>query len=269
MKNKSNTSTTSADIKSDYFSTDVAWGMDFSKISDNTVISRSNNGEITCIFSDDTWYLPAFAYSVIDKPKFDFLQFYRTREDHIEDLRVIKKTLLMKMFAKSHSGLPLRLGTLHSHRYTLLLGAKFCQENKIPFKELFVRPDIFENFLEILPSQPRKSIISIIRTLLPINEKERGFPIDGSLLHIAKKKNWKAVKSKQHPIIPSRILLLKYSQYTGVLDEFSENKENIKSILDKCGSDMFYGRTNSTYLHRKPFLSSPAVCAEKKPNPDI
>ncbi|MEE5146549.1 integrase [Pseudomonas alliivorans] len=249
----------STPIKPEYFSTDVALGMDFSRLSEYTVVSRTEQGEILSILSHDTWYLPAFAYSVIDNPKFDFLPFYRSRESCSEDLSLVKKILLMKMFAKSHTDQPLRLATVHTHRYSLLIATKFCHDNNISFKDFLVRPEIFEAFIETLPSNPRKSILSILRTLLSIKESERGFPIDGSLLHIAKNKACTHKKSQQHPIIPSRILLLKYSQYTSALDEFLENKDKIKSILDAGAADFNYGKTASNYTPRKTHFHQPAV----------
>ncbi|MEA1031589.1 integrase [Pseudomonas sp. N-137] len=258
-KSASSASSGSAPIKPEYFSTDVALGMDFSRLSESTVISRTEQGEILSILSHDTWHLPAFAYSVSDNPKFDFLPFYRSRESRSEDLNVVKKILLMKMFGKSHSDQPLRLATVHSHRYAMLIATKFCRDKNISFKDLLVRPEIFENLIEIMPRNSKRNIISILRTLLSIKESERGFPIDGSLLHIAKNKAGKKRKSQQHPIIPSRILLLKYSQYTAVLDEFLENKDNIKSILDAGAADYNYGKSSSLYTPRKLHTHQPAA----------
>jgi len=267
MKNKPTSSVTfdSATIKPEYFSTDIALGMDFSRLSSSTVISRSEQGDILSILSDDTWYLPAFAYSVIDKPKFDFLPFYQSSKSRDDDLSVVKKIFLMKMFAKSHSGQPLRLATVHNHRYTLLIATKFCQEKNILFTDLMVRPDLFEEFINTLSSNPRRGFISILRTLLSIKESERGFTIDGSLLYIANNKNCKTRKSQQHPIIPSRILLLKYAQYNDVVNEFLENKDNIKTILDATAADLNYGKSLSAYKLRKacshPFAELPKATA--------
>ena len=235
-------------INEDNFAHDVYYGMNFQRLTDYTVISRTESGAPFSLFCHDTWYLPAFAYKVNDNPNFNFLPFYRNPETLKENVRVFKRILLMKMFGKSQMGSPLRLASAHAHRFALLRASQFCDETKTSAKDLFINPETFKTLLEKLSINSKKNMISMVRMLCSSSELDRGFPIDGSILAIAQasaKQNRR--KSKQHPIIPSRILLLKYSQYTSFVEEYLANCEKLERIMHAAAINKNYAKVTSDY----------------------
>ena len=234
--------------KPEHLNTDVYYGMSFSRLGPDTVIVRSPSGEIVHRLKDDEWTLAHFAYNVVDNPYFNFLPFYQECDHKAQNAELSKKIFIMKMFSTSqHSGAPLRLATMQGIRFLLAKMVEFCSAKNLNLKTLFNSAEHFKSFHSACSIHLRKSLLTLVRTLSKLENTERGFTLDGQILpYIQKDRKLYKAKSKQFPIIPSRILLLKYEQYQSYLTDFLENFPGIQALLKKAGEDPSYGKSSST-----------------------
>lgn len=238
-------------------STDVFYGMSFARLDSDTVISRSSSGQILSRLKDDIWILENYQYSVVDNPKFDLFPFQQECEHRFSNAETCKKILLIKMFAPNlRTGKPLRLGTVHAIRYLLIRMAEYCAAKNIQVVDVFQTLSRLQDF-QSCKKVKTNNLSGLIRTLSKLKFDDRGFSIDGHILPYLKKSRQKAKNSAQQvPIIPSRILLLKYKQYHSHLDEFAKNYNNIRSFLDLAAGNPFYARGNATGSKAKALMDS-------------
>ncbi|NWL21888.1 integrase [Pseudomonas umsongensis] len=239
--------------KSEYFSTDVYYGMSFARVGPQTVISRSKDGKPISRFVDDEWFLPAFAFNVTDNPYFSFLPFYKDCDFNSHNAEVCKKLFLMKMFSpNSKTGVALRIPSMHVTRHVLLNMAEFCALRKWRLEELFSSVDKFKAFQVSIEHQSKnRALVALVRTLNGMSSDERGFPLDG-LVFPYMQKAAKKIRSEgqQFPIIPSRILLFKYEQYQSYINDFLMCFNNISAFLDRSADNPLYGKHKDT--HKNP-----------------
>ncbi len=235
-----------------FLGTDVFYGMSFARLDSNTVVSRTQNGEILSRLSSDEWILPAFAFHVGDNIYFNFLPFYNVCDHKNHNVETCKKLFIIKMFSKNlKSGRPLRLSTMHS---TLQLLAKIndhCVLHNLKLESIFEEFDLFKNFQEELTPSMNKALVALVRTLNSIDSLERGFPLNGTIFPYMQKAA-KAIRTegKQFPIIPSRILLFKYRQYHAHIDDLLEHHQNLFALLDRAAENPYYGKSNK--IHTNP-----------------
>lgn len=246
--------------------TDLYCGMSFSTLGPDTVIVRSSLGEVVTQLKHDEWFLTQFSYGVADNPHFNFLPFYKECEYRVQNVELCKKIFVIKMFSKSqHSKGPMRLATMHGVQYLLLKMVEFCTENNIKIEDIFSSYQRFISFHTACSDHLKRSLLTLLRTLHNIDVIERGFPMDGQIFPFIQqdRKRYKA-KSRQFPIIPSRILLFKYEQYQSYLTDFLEFFPSIKLFLDCAAKDPSYARGNSSY-YRNNLKTS--FAAGSKPQP--
>jgi hypothetical protein len=231
--------------------------MSFATLGPDTVIVRSSSGHINTQLKHDEWKLEQFALGVADNPHFSFLPFYKECDYRIRNVELSKKIFIMKMFSKGlHSRGPMRLATMHGVQYLLIKMVEFCTEKNIKLEDIFGSFESFKSFHASCSDHLRKSLLTLIRTLNKIDANERGFQIDGQIFPFIQKdrKHYKA-KSRQFPVIPSRILLFKYEQYQSFISDFLELSPNIKNFLDRAARDSSYARSNSSYYRNNPQTS--------------
>lgn len=239
--------------RSEQFSTDVYYGMSFARLGPDTIISRDLDEKIVNRLKDDQWILMGFAYSVVDNPFFDFLPFYTKCEYREHNAELGKKIFIMKMFSANYrSGTTLRIGTMHSIRYLLIRMVEFCKKKNLKLDNIFSSADYLKEFQGTLQPLVNRNLTSLIRTLNKIDSRDRGFELDGTILpymqRIAKQLKY---QGKQFPIIPSRILLLKYEQYQSYLDDFLKFFPQICDFLNKAAANPLYGRNLNAHVNPK------------------
>lgn len=257
MKDSSRTAQTIAGIKRlaafpsqvEYLSTDIYYGMSFARLTPQSVLSRSKEGEPLCRLEDDEWFLPVFAFNVSDNPHFSFLPFYQVCDFQKHNVDICKKIFLMKMFApNSKTGKPLRLASMHMCRWILLKMIEFCGQKNIKIEDVFESFDLFKIFQNSDSPQFNKILVALVRTLNGMSSIERGFPLNGEIFPYMQKEAKRSRKeSQQYPIIPSRILLFKYKQYQSYIADFLERFDNISAFLERAAQNPFYGKHKNTH----------------------
>lgn len=235
-------------LKKAHLDTDAYYGMALSRIRPGLVMSRSIEGSIISVFDDDQWFLPAFAYSVKDNPYFDFLPFRQEGKFSTENVETCKRILSIKMFStKSKTGKAIRLTTMQAIMVALHHANSYSNKCNIPIQEVFGSRKIFEDMLKCIPISYNKQLLALVRTLVSIDTRDRGFAIDGSILpFLAKNTRDSRNEGKQHPVIPSRILWIKYKQYKECLHDYLTNKDAIHGYIEKTIENRFFGRCEQT-----------------------
>ncbi|MCQ0170166.1 integrase [Pseudomonas sp. S12(2018)] len=260
-KRKAFVSSSAFPLKKAHLQTDAYYGMTLSRIGPGLVISRSEDGSIISLFDDDEWFLPAFDFSVKDKPYFNFFPFRQEGKFNSENIATCKRLLTIKMFStKSKTGKAIRLPTMQSLLTALNHLRTFSDKRSMRIEEIFGKKSIFEEMQASLPTSYNKSLLGLMRTLVSIDSADRGFLIDGSILPFFEKATRDSRKEgDQYAVIPSRILWAKYKQYKERLDDYLKDKNAIHSFIEASIDNRFFGRSDrARFMYQNEFMLLPA-----------
>jgi hypothetical protein len=120
---------------------------------------------------------------------------------------------------------------------------EFSDKQNMDAKNVFSSQTIFKTFQATLPISTNRALVALVRTLNGIDSSVRGFNVDGSILPFMQKTARKLRRtSQQHPIIPSRILYLKYKQYKECISDFSNNLKGLSCFIRAASEDQLYAR---------------------------
>lgn len=203
--------------------TSIYYGMDFRRLSAETVISRDEHG--VTLLADDEWKLADFAFHVGDNPYFNFLPFYTPNTHSVANTLMCKKIFITRMFAPNNkTGLPLRLVTMHKTRQLLEKVCQYCSRANIHAELVFSSFAVFKEFQQSIPQTLNRDLVALVRMLNQLDSSQRGFKLDGKIFpYMQKIARASRKEGQQTPIIPSRILLAKHNQYTTCLNDYIQN----------------------------------------------
>ncbi|KPB99794.1 hypothetical protein [Pseudomonas amygdali] len=240
--------------------TRIYYGMDFRRLSEETVVSIDADG-IT-LLADDEWKLADFAFHVGDNPYFSFLPFYSPNTHALANTLLCKKIFIIKMFAPNNkTGRPLRLATMHKTRQLLEKVCQHCARTNIQAETVFSSFETFKAFQQSIPQTLNRDLVALVRTLNQLDSNQRGLKLDGKIFpYMQKIARASRNEGKQTPIIPSRILLAKYNQYTTCLNDYIQNHYKIEIFLRRSVEDPYYAKDENTHYRE---LSRPATQAQK------
>nr|WP_236165662.1 integrase [Pseudomonas fulva] len=240
--------------------TSIYYGMDFRRLCAETVISSDEHGVI--LLADDEWKLADFVFHVGDNPYFNFLPFYTPNTHSVANTLMCKKIFITRMFAPNNkTGLPLRLVTMHKTRQLLEKVCQYCSRANIHAELVFSSFAAFKEFQQSIPQTLNRDLVALVRTLNQIDSGQRGFKLDGKIFpYMQKIARASRKEGQQTPIIPSRILLAKYNQYSTCLDDYIQNHYKIEIFLRRSEEDPFYAKDENTHYRE---LSRPSTQAQK------
>lgn len=226
---------------------DAYLGMSFERINPQMVVSRDLLGKILSLFCDDIWWFPLLAFAVTDSAKFSFNTWRNKARFNADNIDFCKKVMLILMFFPYNKKKKVtRLTTMKDYMNTLRTICAYADKINTTVLDLLGDIEFLSNLLETCPAKIKTVLNSLIKNLNRLTEAERGFTLSGQTVELVKSKAKQTrIKSKQHPIIPSRILWELHQQQTDVLEDFSNNKEKIFSFINMACSNPFYGRCNS------------------------
>ncbi|KPY35924.1 hypothetical protein [Pseudomonas syringae] len=235
--------------KAEQLTSDVFYGMSFSRLRDETVISRSHDGTPISYLSDDRWFLPAFAFNVSDNVHFDFLPFYKPGSHREHNVQVCKKFFLMKMFSVNNkTGKPLRVPSMQAYINLLVTMAHYCSTHNIKIESIFEDFESFQAYYDTISDFYSRQLVALVRTFNKLSSAERGFNMDGGIfLFLQKEAKNSRKETQQFPIIPSRILLFKYHQYQSYLSDFLNHHEGITDLLHRAGENPLYAKSPNNH----------------------
>lgn len=237
------------EITLDGHRTDLFYGMNFSGLQSTTIISAISEINHLCLLQHDEWYMKVFSFSVSDNVFFNYLPFYQEPNHSKEDIELCKKLFIMKMFAKNpKTGKNLRATTMQeTFRFFLKLN-KECASMGVRISEVFSNHATYLKFHATLPNSMNRTALSLIRTLHRIDSKELGFSLNPRIFsHITEQSRTFRKKTQQHPIIPSRILLLKFNQYHEVIDDYISHHDQIKKFLSDSIKNPYLGKSKNIH----------------------
>lgn len=237
--------------------THIYYGMDLRRINEATVITTNEHG--VTVLGDDEWTLGEFAYNLGDNPYFNFLPFYTRNAHAFENTLLCKKIFIIRMFAPNpRTGCPRRIGTMHRTRKLLEKVCHFSSKANIAAEKVFADLSTFKAFQQSIPATLNRDLVALIRTLNTLDGSQRGLKLDGKIFPYMQKFARELRKeAQQTPIIPSRILLAKYNQYSTCLNDFIENHSKIVIFLERCLDNPYYAKAEKSQLSR------PATEAQK------
>ncbi|BCS43254.1 MULTISPECIES: hypothetical protein [Pseudomonas syringae group] len=240
--------------------TRIYYGMDFRRLSEQTVISSDEVG-IT-LLADDEWKLADFAFHVGDNPYFSFLPFYTPNTYSLSNTLLCKKIFITKMFATNNkTGLPLRLSTMHKMRQLLQKVCNYCAGANIAAETVFSSFATFKDFQQSIPQTLNRDLVALVRTLNQLDSSQRGLMLDGKIFpYMQKIARSSRNEGQQTPIIPSRILLEKYNQYSNCLDDYIQNHYKIDIFLRRSVENPYFAKNENTHYRE---LSRPGTQAQK------
>ncbi|PPS23444.1 integrase, partial [Pseudomonas amygdali pv. morsprunorum] len=225
----------------------IYYGMDFRRLSEQTVISSDETG-IT-LLGDDEWKLADFAFHVGDNPYFSFLPFYTPNTHSLANTLLCKKLFIIKMFAPNNkTGLPLRISTMHKMRQLLEKVCRYCANANIAAESVFSSFETFKAFQQSIPQTLNRDLVALVRTLNHLDSSQRGLTLDGKIFpYMQKIARSSRNEGQQTPIIPSRILLKKYNQYSTCLDDYIQNHYKIEIFLRRSLENPYFAKEENTH----------------------
>jgi hypothetical protein len=220
---------------------DAYMGIEPSEISEATVVSRDDHGNILSIVGDECWETPQLRNHEIKKIYINFVKFKKSNDLEIKSLIEAKTLVLISIFRPSK-----RTGAYPStdHIKSLVTNIRrLCDHgNKkgMTFAQLLDNPAYFESYLGKVKSH----------NLLRVLQLVVGKAVDNSVFSVSTaitKMIDRAIResedeSEQHPVIPGRILFEKMSNYISLLEEYEANAEKIAELTYRVGLNQFYGR---------------------------
>jgi hypothetical protein len=239
-------------------STNIYHGMDFRRLCEDTIISKDMNG--VTLLGDDEWFLSDFAYHVGDNPLFSFLPFYLPNSHKVANVLLCKKIFIIRMFAPNNkTGLPLRLSTMHKTKQLLHKVCLYCSKANITAETVFSSFDTFKKFQQFIPQTLNRDLVALVRTLNQLDSNQRGLNLDGKIFPYMQKIAREArSEGQQTPIIPSRILLAKYTQYSNCLEDYIKHHSKIATFLQRSLDDPYYAKSEQAYNNRPSRVATSA-----------
>jgi len=240
-------------IDTKFLNSDVFYGMDFNRIGPGLVISRDSSGIPICYFEDYEWSFPAHKLQIVDNCKFSFEYLKLDTSVEFASSFFCKKIFLMRMFfPDSKSGQPIRLPSMHVTNLMLKKIFHFSEKRKVSMKTVFLDSLMFETFIGELPGTLLKEVKSLVRTMNRLSIVDLGFSVVGSVvLAINKLSKEMRKETEQHPVIPSRILGVKYIQYKTCIADFNRYSVELLKFVNKAVVDPYYARTKKTQRNAK------------------
>lgn len=231
---------------------DAYLGMSFSRINSNMIVSRDGSGNILSLFIHDTWLFPLLAYMARDNYVFSFDAWRNNAKFNNQNIDLCKKIFIMLLyFPKSKSKKPARLSTMRPYMHLLRMICSFADRLQIGILDLVEDDNLLSNLLDTCPSTALVQLRTMMTNLNKIDLSEKGFTFSGHAVATVKAKA-KAFnrESSQHPIIPSRILWLKYCHQKEVLIEFRSHQQKLIELINKACANPYYGRD---YAYHKEY----------------
>ncbi len=232
----------------------VYYGMSFENVPDDLVISLDEQGAPLTKLADLTWVITQLKLVATDNVTYSFEGLKCDKPTNSENTKLIQILFLMRLFSNKGSTKLLRasshVGSLHS----LLYLCKYADNNEILIKDLFHLKDRYQPFLDNLSPQRAGVLWQILRIFNITKCPKHWFLIPSAFMKDLKKlyRGRSHHTKNQHPVIPPRILNLRWGHYNGVLSDFVTHKTRLSDFLRLSASSPLYARGyHSQYLTKR------------------
>lgn len=228
------------------------YGMSFRNVQDNLILSLDAHGMPLSRLSDSIWILTQFKLVINDNVTFRFDGLTCDKATNDSNIRITKTLFLMRLFSGKGNSKKLRAGTLSCGFYSLLYLCRYADDNDILISELLYKPAIYRPMLEGLNPQRASALFNILRIFNITKCPSHWFAIPNQFFKDLKKIYFRTgyLTKNQHPVIPPRILNLRWSHYCDVLNEFTTHRNEIEEFIRAVSANRLYGRS----LHAQYFI---------------
>ena len=222
----------------------VYYGMSFENIPDDLVISLNELGEPLTRLTDLTWVLTQFKLVVTDKVTYSFEGLKCEKPTNAENTKLTQILFLMRLFSDKGSTRLLRASSQFGSLHSLLYLCKYADNNDVLLKDLFHQRDLYRPFLESLSPQRAGVLWQILRAFNITKCPKHWFLIPAAFMKDLKKlyRGISHHTTNQHPVIPPRILNLRWGHYNEVLGDFMMFKTQLTDFLRLSASNPLYAR---------------------------
>lgn len=230
------------------------YGMSFENISGDLVLSLDEHGNPLSRLTDLTWELSQLKLVVTDNVTFSFKGLLCDKPTNSENIRLTQILFLMRLFSNKGATKSLRASSHVGGFYSLLFMCRHADDNGILIRDLFSRPDFYKPMLESLTPARASVLWQILRIFNITKCPTHWFLIPNTFMKALKKlyKGRSHHTKNQHPVIPPRILNLRWTNYHEVLKDFTLHQEQLKIFLRLAAFNRLYARgAHSQYILKR------------------
>lgn len=233
---------------------EVYYGMSFENIHKDLILSLDTHGIPLSRLSDLTWVLTQFKLVITDNVTFCFEGLLCDKPTNPSNIQMTQIFFLMRVFSNKGTFKTLRAGSLTAGFYSLLYLCKYADEKNILIKDIFHRPEIYKPMLEGINHQRASVLWQILRIFNITKCPSHWFAIPNQFMKDLKKiyKGIRHISKNQHPVIPPRILNLRWIHYFDVLNDFQTHRDKIEEFIRAATANCLFARGfNSQYRSKK------------------
>ncbi|MCI3944436.1 integrase [Pseudomonas syringae] len=251
-------------IRENHFQTDAYRGMSFERIEPDLVVSRGKDGTVISNFVQNYWNFPNYAHSATDNTEFYF-DVARPWHQHAYKNNFFVKTLFIaSMFSPNiKTGAVRRLTSMHALHLSLKNLVDYAEKINTPAQDLFNSKGLMTTYISQCAPSDIRLLKTIARTISHNDLSMHNIIIHShvfSLIEEGARTARSLNESEQTPIIPSRILAIKYTQYKTCLKEYERYRTRLHGLITACCDDRYYGRgTRGTPAHKSQICFAQAV----------
>lgn len=240
-------------------------GMNLDDLCDTCIISYNRTG-LAIVLAEMYWDFPHLGLVPTDSTSFNFDSYRSEASFNTSNIKTSQILLATNIFSFSYRGTVLRISTIGLAFRALRYLTKCADSRNITIQELISSPAHigFANELAYNHASDIAKMVGdyvkLTSNTLKLNPHKRFFQA------LQKRKDKRHQGEKQTPVIPSRILHVRYHQYNNIILDFIKHGELIKNLSAKLAGDALYGRELSKITMQHPEIGYRLALAIKRPN---
>ncbi|WP_449441083.1 hypothetical protein [Pseudomonas migulae] len=232
----------------------VYYGMSFDNISKDLILSIDEHGQPLSKLSDLIWEMTQFKLVITDNITYSFSGLKCKKTTNSENIFLVQIFFLMRMFSNKGATKTLRASSQFGGLYSLLYLCRYADDHDILIRDLVHRPDLYKPMLASMAHARASVLWQILRIFNITKCPNHWFLIPNAFMKALKNvyRGTSHKSKKQHPVIPPRILNLRWGRYHEVLEDFKQHRTQLTEFLQRAASNRLYARgTHSQYMIKK------------------
>lgn len=228
------------------------FGMTFAELPNDMVLSVNAEGFPLSRLGDLTWHFPQLKLIITDKSTYSFAGLVSSHAENLENITLCKTLFLMRMFSKKGVGKTLRAAGYIPILHSILYQCKYAEEHGVKLRDLVNRPDIYKPMIQGLTPARAGVLLQVWKTFNATKDFRDWFPVPGGLTKELRKvyKRRSQHENKQHPVIPPRILNIRWNNYHSILEEFEQHRHQLIEFIKLAATNNCYARCHESQLKK-------------------
>lgn len=243
----------------------VRYGMPFDDLPDDLIISVDSDGQPLTRLQDLIWEFPQLKLVITDNVTYSFAGLKTDKPTNASNIKLVQLLFLMRMFSSKGTTKRLRASSLFSGLHSLLFLCRHADEKNILIRDLVQSPELYKPMLEGMTHARASVLWQILRIFNITKCQNHWFLVPRTFMNALKKiyKGRSHHGTKQHPVIPPRILNQRWAHYHEVLEDFKAHRAQLQEFLRLSATNRLYARGNhAQQLVKKAGQASPNAHTE-------